>query len=55
MFDLTAHLTTQERARRAGIIKQAAREIQACACPEKRWRAMGLLRQLQQRAVQAQP
>jgi hypothetical protein len=46
-FDLTTHLTNQERARRAGIIKQGARIIQACPCPEKRWKAMGLLRTLQ--------
>lgn len=47
MFDLTQHLINQERARSAGIIKQACREISACPDPGKRARAMGLLRQLQ--------
>jgi hypothetical protein len=46
-FNLTTHLTNQERARRAGIIKQATREIAACPCPEKRWQAMALLKQMQ--------
>jgi hypothetical protein len=47
MFDLTAHLTNQERARRAGIIKQAAREIAACPCPDRRWQALKLLKSIQ--------
>lgn len=46
-FDLTAHLKTQERARAAGMIRQACREISACACPQKRWEAMRLLRGMQ--------
>ena len=47
-FDLTAHLTTQARALKAGLIKQACREINACACPVKRAQAVQMLRRLQQ-------
>jgi hypothetical protein len=46
-FNLTAHLARQELALRTGMIKQAAREIAACPCPEKRWQAMALLKQMQ--------
>jgi len=46
-FNLTAHIARQQIALRTGMIKQAAREISACPCPEKRWQAMALLRQLQ--------
>ena len=47
MFDLTAHITRQRRQMSAGLIKQAAREIAACSCPDKRWAAMRLLREMQ--------
>jgi len=46
-FNLTAHLARQQLALRTGMIKQAAREISACPCPEKRWQAMQLLKQMQ--------
>ena len=49
MFDLTQHLTTQARALKAGLIKQACREINACRCPEKRRKALVQLRLLQTR------
>jgi hypothetical protein len=51
MFDLTQHLTRQDRALKSGMIKQAARAIAACQCQEKRARAMALLRQLQRQAT----
>lgn len=51
MFDLTAHIINQERARRAGIIKIAAREINACPDPGKRWRAVQALKTLQRSSV----
>jgi len=47
MFDLTAHITRQRRQMSVGLIKQAAREIAACSCPNKRWAAMRLLREMQ--------
>ena len=46
-FDLIAHLTTQARALKAGLIKQACREINACPDPAKRWQALALLKQMQ--------
>jgi hypothetical protein len=46
-FNLTAHLARQQLALRTGMIKQAAREISACPCPEKRWQAIQLLKQMQ--------
>lgn len=51
MFNLSTHLTTQERNRRAGIIKIAAREINACQDQGKRWRAVRELRKLQRPAT----
>ena len=48
-FDLIAHLTTQARALKAGLIKQACREINACVCPVKRAQAVQMLRLLQKR------
>jgi hypothetical protein len=47
MFDLTQHLTCQDRALKSGMIKQAARAIAACQCQEKRARAMAELRKMQ--------
>ena len=47
-YDLTNHITRQRRQMSAGLIKQAAREIAACPCPDKRWAAMRLLREMQQ-------
>ena len=47
MFDLTNHIIRQRRQMSAGLIKQAAREIAACSCPDKRWAAMRLLREMQ--------
>lgn len=46
-FDLTDHIINQERARRAGIIKIAAREINTCPDPGKRWKAVQELRKMQ--------
>jgi len=50
MFDLTRSLTAQTRAKHAGMVRQAAREINACTDPVKRWEAMRLLRVMQERA-----
>jgi hypothetical protein len=50
-FDLTAHLANQERHKRAGMIRQACREISACPCPVKRARAVVELRKLQRLAI----
>ena len=47
MFDLTQSLARQARAKHAGMVRQAAREINACTDPVKRWEAMRLLRAMQ--------
>ena len=47
-YDLTNHITRQRRQMSAGLINTAAREIAACPCPDKRWAAMRLLREMQQ-------
>ena len=49
MFDLTQSLARQARAKHAGMVRQAAREINACTDPVKRWEAMRLLRAMQGR------
>lgn len=53
MFDLTQHIQIQERARSAGMIRQACRIISACPDPGKRARAMGLLREMQRKLCPA--
>lgn len=47
-YDLTNHITRQRRQMAVGMIKQAAIEIAACPCPDRRWAAMRLLREMQQ-------
>jgi hypothetical protein len=46
-FNLTAHLTRQDRALKSGMIKQAARAIAQCQCQERRAQAMAELRKMQ--------
>lgn len=46
-YDLTNHITRQRRQMAAGMIRRAAIEIAACPCPDKRWAAMRLLREMQ--------
>ena len=47
MFDLTRSLQAQHNARKEALIKQAVREILACPCEQKQWRAMAELKKLQ--------
>ena len=47
MFDLTAHIAASRRETARRYIIIAAREILACPCERKRWRAMAELRKLQ--------
>ena len=49
-FNLTRSIARQSRAKHAGMVRQAAREINACTDPVKRWEAMRLLRVMQERA-----
>lgn len=47
MFDLTYHFQKAHNARKEALIKQAVREILACPCEQKQWRAMAELKKLQ--------
>ena len=49
MFDLTAYLETQRKQKLVGAIKEAAKLIQDCPCPERQWKALRELRVLQER------
>jgi hypothetical protein len=47
MFELTAFIDRNRKAKLAGAIKEASRLIADCPCETKRWRAMHELRKLQ--------
>jgi hypothetical protein len=49
MFDLTAQLDRQRKAKLRAAINTAAQMIADCPDPQKQWRAMHELRKLQQR------
>ena len=47
MFDLTGHLKSQERRVAALAIRTAVKEIAKCTDDDRKWRALRLLRPLQ--------
>jgi hypothetical protein len=49
MFELTAFIDRQRRAKLVAAIKEASRLIADCPDPEKQWTAMRQLRLLQER------
>ena len=50
-MNLTEKLTIQQNNKVVGAIKVAAKMINACECPEKRWKAFQELRKLQNMIV----
>jgi hypothetical protein len=49
MFELTAFIDRQRKAKLVAAIKTASKLIADCPCPERQWAAMRELRKLQER------
>ena len=49
MFELTAFIDRQRKAKLVAAIKEASKLIADCPCPERQWAAMRQLRLLQER------